>query len=90
MIDIQAGDVVVCVDDGWSNPCALDPRRGDTLRVREVDWGEFNDGYVGAGLAFVGKPYDYFWSAERFQKIDKATDDFTARIKQPIKQREDA
>lgn len=87
MIDIQAGDVVVCVDDDWIEPIPADPKRGDVLRVTDVD-----DDEKGLFFAFAGKPQDTAWAAHRFRKVRPATDRFTTQIKaiRPIKQREEA
>lgn len=92
MIDIQAGDVVVCADDDWFDPIPQDPRRGDVLRVECVEWGEFDCGGEGVALGFVGKPTHITWAAFRFRKVKPATEDFTTQIKaiRPIKQREEA
>ena len=81
MSSIQAGDVVVCVDD---SPCYVFPypgapfslRRRDTFRVVEVEWSDFNGV---AFLRFVGRPGSY--GSPRFRKIEKANKDFIAQIK---------
>lgn len=89
MIDIQAGDVVVCVDDDWTTPQPHSPKRGEVFRVSAVYWGGFTDcDDIGASLSLEGKPGA--WDADSFQKIDKATDEFTSQIKAIRPIREDA
>lgn len=91
MTDIQAGDVVVCVDDDWARPLAAHPKLGDVLRVSDVVEGVLcRSARIGCGLRFAGKPRDRAWAVSHFRKLDKATDEFTSQIKAIRPIREDA
>jgi hypothetical protein len=99
MIDIQAGDVVVCVDDGGdplvprSAPCRF-IKKGAHYRVEDA-W-VYHERHLRLPVlklsGVMSETVSGGYGIWRFQKLDKATDDFTARIKaiRPIKQREDA
>jgi hypothetical protein len=97
MIDIQAGDVVVCVDAGphrsGGGPCRF-IKRSNLYRVDRL-WFFDDYAYPSWVVTLVGVPTDTSsggYGLWRFRKVKPATEEFTARIKavRPIKQREDA
>jgi len=94
MIDIQAGDVVVCVK---SNVCKCGCSMQNPLSVgalyRIATICSNARGEIGVTLKGVPAPSPHRgFSVRMFRKIKPATKEFTTRIKavRPIKQREDA
>ena len=94
MIDIQAGDVVVCVA---SSTCVCGCASKSPLSVRGVyrvaTVADDSSGEIGITLKGVPAPGRHWgFDARMFRKIKPATKEFTTRIKavRPIKQREDA
>ena len=92
MIDIQAGDVVVCVDED-AIVCEYpfrhgggDVAKGQICRIKRIErhrCGHCLVAHTESGNSGL---------IQRFRKLVKATDDFTTQIKaiRPIKQREEA
>lgn len=94
MIDIQAGDVVVCVDAGEC-ACGCSFRSplkvGALYRVTAIVPDEY--GIIGLTLREVPTPGTHTgFDVAFFRKIRPATKKFTTQIKaiRPIKQREEA
>lgn len=96
MIDIQAGDVVVCVDAGPDYPenagCYLPIKVRNLYRVRRL-WVATNTRRKGPVVELVGIPCGTVsggYGTWRFRKVRKATDAFTTQIKAIRPIREDA
>lgn len=99
MTDIQAGDVVVCVDDGpdptvpLGRPCILIKARNH-YRVERV-WvsTHYQTAIKYVVLKLAGVPSETVsggYGVWRFRKVKPATEEFTARIKAIRPIREDA
>lgn len=84
--DFKPGDVVVCVDDSSARHTGgpVPFRRGDLLRVAKAKLHPvsyvFSLGFV--GLEWPGKPgLHAAYHADRFRKLPKADEEFTASIR---------
>lgn len=98
MIDIQAGDIVVCVDNGRNRfgytPSVL--RLGAVYRVTRVMVSPpslVDAGAVGLSLAGIANPPRKLgYNASRFRKVTKADEGFSTWMHslRPVKAREDA
>ena len=67
--DWKAGDLAVCIVDGWFLGCRHSPRKEEILRVNST--GQF--GSIGIVLGFDGKPDDHRWAASGFRRIKPDT-----------------